>query len=65
MKSKMESLTSLATELCNGGQNPWLAASSAVWLIREPVTPEEMKELDDELKRRFSGRNPKPWEVQP
>lgn len=63
MKSKTESLISMATELCNRGQNPWLAASNAVYLLGEPVTAEELAAIDDELQRRFSGRNPKPWEV--
>ncbi len=63
-KTLIESLVSMATELCNRGQNPWLAAANAVKLLKEPVTPEDMKAVDDELKRRFSGREPKPWETE-
>jgi hypothetical protein len=58
------SLVKMAQEMCNRGQEPVIALANAAYLLAEPVTAQQFRAALNELDRRFSGIEIKPWGAQ-
>lgn len=70
LTEQQKTIVSMATTVCNGGIEPVEAIQRVCWLLEQAdpareITQTEREAALQELQQRFSGRNPKPWEVQP